>query len=139
MTTRNPAPEDSITTIRQNTNPGDQRKHEPEPAGAPGPTEEAQGPAALIRLAGELELTATDVDELVYDMVHRGASGAYNSGARPELSDLDAFDAVHDDADERASAFNNIGLEGQVAALVEAFGEQQTERMLRDAADSASV
>ncbi|MFE9424169.1 hypothetical protein ACFYNO_14520 [Kitasatospora sp. NPDC006697] len=102
-----------------------------EPGTPPQPGQDAQGSAALVRLARELRLTETDVDELVYEMVHRGASGAYNNGARPELSDLDAFDAVHDDADEQASAICNGGLEAQVAALVEGFGEQEVERMLR--------
>ncbi|MCG7523972.1 hypothetical protein MHW47_05890 [Streptomyces sp. OfavH-34-F] len=138
LTTRHPAPEDSVTATRDNSNPSDRWGHEPEPTGALGPAEEAQGAAALVRLAGELGLAETDVDELVYDMEHRGASDAYNSGSRPELGDLDAFDAVHDDADERASAINNTGLAGQVAALVAAFGEQETERMLRKVADSAS-
>lgn len=97
-----------------------------------GPTEEPQGVvAALVRLAGRLGLRDVDVDDLVYDIVHRDASNAYNSGERPGLSSLDAFDAVHDDADRRASAINNGGLEVQVSALVEAFGEQQAERMLR--------
>ncbi|MER5356480.1 hypothetical protein ABT093_39945 [Kitasatospora sp. NPDC002551] len=98
------------------------------------PDQEVQGAAGLVRLARGLGLTETDVDELVYEMVHRGASSAYNNGAHPELGDLDAFDAVHDDADEQASAINNRGLEAQVAALVGAFGEQAVERMLRDEA-----
>jgi hypothetical protein len=102
-----------------------------------GPDHEVQDGAVLVRLAEELGLTEWDVDELVYDMVHRDASDTYNSGSRPELGDLDAFDAVHDDADEWASMINNTGLAGQVDALIEAFGEQQTERMLREAADSA--
>lgn len=93
--------------------------------------------AALVRLAGELGLTDVDVDQLVYDMVHRGASDAYNGGQRPELSDPDAFDAVHDDADVRASVINNGGLEDQVSALVEAFGEKQVVQMLRDEAAPA--
>ncbi|MFF2374995.1 hypothetical protein ACFVUW_11495 [Streptomyces xiamenensis] len=122
-----------MTTSRQHTD----RASRIEPGTPSGQDHEVQG-AALVRLAEELKLTGTDVDELVYDMVHRGASDAYNSGSRPELGDLDAFDAVHDDADERASAINNTGLTGQVAALVAAFGQQQTERMLRDAADSVS-
>lgn len=100
----------------------------------PCPDQEVQGAAELVRLAGELGLTETDVDELVYEMVHRGASSAYNNGAHPELGDLDAFDAVHDGADKQASAINNRGLEAQVAALVGAFGEQAVERMLRDEA-----
>jgi len=105
-----------------------------EPGTPPRPDQEVQGAAELVRLARELGLTETDVDELVYEMVHRGASSAYNNGARPELGDFDAFDAVHDGADEQASAINNRGLEAQVAALVGAFGEQAVERMLRDEA-----
>ncbi|MER6116206.1 hypothetical protein [Streptomyces sp. NPDC001743] len=105
-----------------------------EPGTPPHPDQEVQGTAQLVRLARELGLTETDVDELVYEMVHRGASSAYNNGAHPELGDLDAFDAVHDGADEQASAINNRGLEAQVAALVGAFGEQAVERMLRDEA-----
>lgn len=105
-----------------------------EPGTPPRPHQEVQGAAGLVRLARGLGLTETDVDELVYEMVHRGASSAYNNGAHPELGDLDAFDAVHDDADEQASAINNRGLEAQVAALVGAFGEQAVEQMLRDEA-----
>lgn len=101
------------------------------PGTPPHPDQDVQGTAALVRLTRELGLTETDVDELVYEMVHRGASSAYNNGAHPELGDLDAFDAVHDDADEQASAINNRGLEAQVAALVKAFGEQAVERLLR--------
>jgi hypothetical protein len=103
----------------------------PEVAGSSeaGPAEEVQGAvAALVRLAGELGATEADVDELVYDTVHRGASDAYNSGERPELSDSDAFDAVHDDADERASTTSNGGLADQITALVEAFGERAVEK-----------
>jgi hypothetical protein len=50
------------------------------------------------------------------------------------LSDSDAFDAVHDDADERASTISNGGLADQITALVEAFGERAVEKMLRDEA-----
>ncbi|MFB7865405.1 hypothetical protein [Streptomyces sp. NPDC056069] len=116
-----------MTTSRQHADRG-------ESGTPPRPEQEVQGAAALARLAGELGLAETDVGELVYEMVHRGSSGAYNNGAHPELGDLDAFDAVHDDADEQASAINNRGLESQLAALVGAFGEQQVERMLRDEA-----
>ncbi|WP_158834581.1 hypothetical protein [Streptomyces sp. NRRL S-350] len=116
-----------MTTSRQ---PADRS----EPGTPPRPDQEVQGAAELVRLAHELGLTETDVDELVYEMVHRGASSAYNNGAHPVLGDLDAFDAVHDDADEQASAINNRGLEAQIAALFGAFGEQQVERMLRDEA-----
>ncbi|MFI6112910.1 hypothetical protein [Kitasatospora sp. NPDC051164] len=105
-----------------------------EPGTPPRPDQEVQGVAELVRLAHELGLTETDVDELVYEMVHCGASSAYNNGAHPGPGGLDAFDAVHDDADERASAINNRGLEAQIAALVGAFGEQQVEWMLRDEA-----
>ncbi|MEU8759581.1 hypothetical protein [Streptomyces sp. NPDC048659] len=105
-----------------------------EPGTPSRPDQEVQGAAGLVRLARGLGLTETDVDELVYEMVHRGASSAYNNGAHPELGDLDAFDAVHDKADEQASAINNRGLEAQVAALAGAFGEQAVEQMLRDEA-----
>ncbi|MHC3392265.1 hypothetical protein ACLQ2E_22795 [Streptomyces lavendulocolor] len=119
-----------MTTSRQHADRGDRS----ESGTPPRPDQEVQGAAALVCLTRELGLTETDVDELVYEMVHRGASGAYNNGAHPGLGDLDAFDAVHDDADEQASAINNRGLEAQVAALVGAFGEQEVERMLRDEA-----
>ncbi|MFD3662680.1 hypothetical protein ACFWVF_19080 [Streptomyces sp. NPDC058659] len=119
-----------MTTSRQH----DDRSDRSEPGTPPLPDQQVQGAAALARLARELGLTETDVDELVYEMGHRGASSAYNNGAHPELGDLDAFDAVHDDADDPASAINNRGLEAQLAALVEAFGEQEVERMLRDEA-----
>ncbi|MGP3691052.1 hypothetical protein ACTVZO_41370 [Streptomyces sp. IBSNAI002] len=96
-----------------------------------GPTEAPQGVvAALIPLAGQLGLREVDVDDLVYDIVHRDASNAYNSGGQSGLSSLDAFDAVLDGADGRTSAINNGGLEVQVSALVEG---------VRGAADGAAA
>ncbi len=107
-----------------------------EATGPPGGRlEESTAPAGverLVRLAEDLGLSEIDVDELVYDMVHRGASSAYNNGAYPDLGDLEAFDAVHDDADEEASRINNGGLDTQLGALAKAFGIETTERLMRE-------
>ncbi|MBV9025902.1 MAG: hypothetical protein JO362_19420 [Streptomycetaceae bacterium] len=91
----------------------------------------------LVRLAEDLGLSELDVEELVYDMVHRGASSTYNNGASasPELGDLAAFDTVHHDADEEASRINNGGLHTQIKALVKAFGAEATEGLLRESAE----
>ena len=86
----------------------------------------------LIRLAQELSLEDVDLDELVYDALHADASDAVNNGTLPELAFLDAFDAEHDDADEKVSRINNQGLEAQIETLVTAYGVTATEQQLRD-------
>lgn len=88
----------------------------------------------LIRLAGQLALEAVDIDELVYDTIHEESSRLVNSDACPELGFFDAFDTLHDDADNCASRINNEGLEAQIRKLVGAHGPCGTEALLRSSA-----
>ncbi|MCX4682075.1 hypothetical protein OG413_43625 [Streptomyces sp. NBC_01433] len=98
------------------------------------PDHHSQSVKDLIRLAGQLGLEAVDVDELVYDTVHEESSRLVNSGACPELGFVDAFETLHDDADDCASQINNEGLEAQIRKLVGAHGHGGTEALLRSSA-----
>lgn len=132
-----PTPRPKIRELREAATAAD--GHKPAALGGSG-SETGPQPARsrsagrLLRLAQDWGLREADLDELVYDMVHSGASSSYNNGAHPELGDIEAFDAVHDEADETASRINSQGLAAQIEALVTAFGEVGAEQLVRDAA-----
>jgi hypothetical protein len=104
---------------------------------------ETETDAALDRLeslVGQLGLTDVDhLDELVYDTLNADASEQVNTGARPELDFLAAFDELHDDADERASRINNQGVHAQLAVLLAAHGETALTALLRDIAEHSTA
>ncbi|WP_086809460.1 hypothetical protein [Streptomyces reticuliscabiei] len=92
----------------------------------------------LVKRAEELGVDATDLDDLVIEALNAVASGQYNGGAHPDLTAHDAFDAVHDDADERATAVNNKGLEAQLWLLAQCYGEQAVHVLLAQQAGAAA-
>jgi hypothetical protein len=91
----------------------------------------------LVKRAEELRVDATDLDELVIAALHAVASRQHNSGAHPGLTAHAAFDTVHDDADERATAVNNKGLEAQLWLLAQSYGEQAVHDLLAKQAGAA--
>lgn len=78
--------------------------------------------SALLAAAVAHGLDPLELDELVLDCVHRSASARFNAGEPAGLSDVEAFDAVHDDADALASQVNAGGLASQVPFLVAELG-----------------
>lgn len=92
----------------------------------------------LVKRAEELGVDATDLDELVIEALNAVASGQYNGGAHPDLTAHGAFDAVHDDADERATAVNNKGVEAQLWLLAQCYGEQAVHVLLAQQAGAAA-
>ncbi|MFD0205862.1 MULTISPECIES: hypothetical protein [Saccharothrix] len=93
----------------------------------------------LARLAEELGLAETDLDELVDEVTHSRASAQVNNhDVEPDPDFDEAFDRLHDEADRTASAINNQGLSGQLAALLDAHGESTLTTLLRDRCDPAT-
>lgn len=84
----------------------------------------------LVKRAEELRVDPADLDEHVIAALHAVASQQHNSGAHPDLAAHGAFDTVHDDADERATAVNNKGLEAQLWLLAQCYGEQAVHELL---------
>jgi hypothetical protein len=83
--------------------------------------------ARLEALAGELGLTEVDLDEHVYDVFDHLASSSWNGGEGGEDPG-----EVHDEYSHEASAINNSSLSAQIACILEANGEAETERLLRE-------
>jgi hypothetical protein len=84
-------------------------------------------------LVAEFGIGEGDLDEAVYDAANEYGADEYNDGAHPELSEDDAYDEVHDAADERASSVNNHGVTAQVQFLGDFCGTVEALRsLLRD-------
>lgn len=85
-----------------------------------------------------------DLDETIYDLEHKDAADAYNTGEgsadeRPPSGesavidgefDEGAYERLHGDADERAAVVNSGGVHAQVERMVLAWGPEHTRRAL---------
>ncbi|MEU1813400.1 hypothetical protein [Micromonospora aurantiaca (nom. illeg.)] len=87
--------------------------------------------ARLADLSARLNLTAEDLDDLVYDLTNDEAANAYNAGAG-NGTDEEAYEELHDQADAAASGVNNGGLTAQLRLLLTAFTEADLADRLRD-------
>jgi hypothetical protein len=98
-------------------------------ADAPLSPEEAAHAARLRALADSLTLDPSDLDEAVHDAASRYASDASNA------DDGTDTDELHNEAGRQAADHvNNRGLDKQVTYLVAQYGQEQAERIIREAA-----
>ncbi|MFI8206664.1 hypothetical protein [Streptomyces sp. NPDC085937] len=98
------------------------------------PAEEEHAPVVSDEeadsLVAEFGIGEGDLDEVVYEAANEDGADEYNGGAHPELSDDDAYEEVHDEADARASSVNNQGAAAQVQFLAEFCGTVEGLRSL---------
>lgn len=112
------------------------RRHQDPPSGQPtgdDPTNSTSATVAeldlnqLVAQCAELSITEVDLDELVLDVLHEGASEAVNLSGGDFVA---AFEQMHGDADEAAAEINNGGLRAQLSFLVRAWGLPATQQQL---------
>lgn len=84
--------------------------------------------ARLVGLARSLAITEIELDEHVHDLFDRKAAADWNDGVG-EDSPEGCFE-LHDDYSRKASAINNEGLESQLSCLLDAYGSEETEKMI---------
>jgi hypothetical protein len=94
----------------------------------------------LEELVDQLGLADSDhLDELVYDTLHADASEQVNDhSVLPDLDILDAFDELHDAADDRTSLINDQGVRAQLAVLLDAHGETALIALLHDSVEQST-
>jgi hypothetical protein len=78
----------------------------------------------LDRLAEQLGIDGSDLDETVIDLCSREASDRYNSAEEPDGDGEEVFDRLHAQAEHRASGINNRGVAGQLEYLAASLGDE---------------
>ena len=105
-------------------------------AGAPLTEQETAYADRLTALAESFGVDPSDLDEPVHDAASHHASNAYNTGDGPDDPE-EAYEALHDEAGHGAADINNGGLSAQIPYLIAHFGADNTERCIREAADTS--
>ena len=85
----------------------------------------------LLSLVVSLGLEEDALDDAVYDCAQEESLGSLNAEEDPEEQET-----IIGESESRASEINNGGFESQIEYLLENSGYEETERLLRAAADA---